>query len=436
MLLELSMLLKRRGTLLHLLLMYLRLLVALRLKLTVFLRLKLIVLLLLKLIVLLLLQRQNALLLVIDDAGVWAAHLLKLWPGCNRLLRDLYMGSDDQCGTFFVFAEELLPILGRLLVKLDLCGLGRRVSLVHRGKFIGGGSRLDAAASTVIADTVIDDCVVDRHVMDVGVVNIRHIDAIDGAVVVEIVAVPIAATVAGAGVAIAIVNTSIEADVQTPEAAMKAIPVAIVPPVAGCPEGAIEGWRGPRSGDPEVASRHIAPVAGCPEIVRLRAGRLLIEKQRWWRFRSLLGGVLGVLINGLIIVLIARLIARIAIVLSVVLVRIVLIRVAVTPVVLVLIALRGRRVVGRVGSMLYRRGTLLVDRGLLLTFIHLTRAENAVACRLAASRVGSWLVGPCILTGLAGLTELAELTGLTGVWELRRLVGVDRSEVYISGIRR
>lgn len=55
---------------------------------------------------------------------------------------------------------------------------------------------------------------------------------------------------------------------------------------------------------------------------------------------------------------------------------------------------------------------------------------------MAASRVGSWLVGPCILTGLAGLTELAELTGLTGVWELRRLVGVDRSEVYISGIRR
>jgi hypothetical protein len=163
---------------------------------------------------------------------------------------------------------------------------------------MGTPGKTAAAAVVGNADIVVDD---DRAIVDVG--DAVDINSVDGGVVVEVVAVPIAPTIAGAYVAEAVVNSPIEADVRAPVAAVEAIEAVVKAPVTRGPKGAIVGGRAPDAGNPVVASWCVAPVAGGPDIVRAGRLRLVVGGQRGRRFGGLfiecgLAGVdLGVVVG-------------------------------------------------------------------------------------------------------------------------------------------
>jgi hypothetical protein len=100
----------------------------------------------------------------------------------------------------------------------------------------GDGAKLNALRPTVIARAVVvvdRDVIHDCPVVDVGDVNVANV--VDAAVVVEIVAVPVSALVAPAGVAAAVVHTTVEADVAAPVAVVEAVSAASESPIRGRP---------------------------------------------------------------------------------------------------------------------------------------------------------------------------------------------------------
>jgi hypothetical protein len=184
-------------------------------------------------------------------------------------------GSRDHGWAASVHVVELLTVLLRFVLVLDLGGHGRDSGTAHGFDLGRPRSVSDAASASVVGDAgvVVDD---DGAVVDVGDVDV---DAVDGAVVVEVVAAPIASVIADAGVAEAVVDAAVKADVGTPEAAVEA-PASVVPaPIAGGPEGAVVGWSAPGAGDPVVAGGSPVPVAWSPDIVWRGGFRLLIDGQ-------------------------------------------------------------------------------------------------------------------------------------------------------------
>jgi hypothetical protein len=139
---------------------------------------------------------------------------------------------------------------------------------------------VEAASAAVVGDAVAHVAILDRAAVDV--VDTGG-DAVDGAVVVEVISVPIPAVIAAAGVAEAVVDTAVEADIAAPVAAMKAPAVAKEAPVAGGPEGAIVGGSAPGAGNPVVAAGAPGPVARGPEIVGIGGLGLLVDGElRGW----------------------------------------------------------------------------------------------------------------------------------------------------------
>jgi len=174
-----------------------------------------------------------------------------------------------------------------------------------------GGLRayVDTAAAAVIRDTVVDGRVVYDDCAVVDVRNPRGVDVINGAVVVEVMPLPVAAMIAVAGVAVAVVDSAVEADVRTPEAAVEDVAVTKEAPVGGGPKSTVEGWGAPCTGNPVVANGRVSPVAGGPEIVgRGRFGLLIDGQRRWGRagfFDRLLTGVyLSVVGRGVVAVVV------------------------------------------------------------------------------------------------------------------------------------
>jgi hypothetical protein len=106
--------------------------------------------------------------------------------------------------------------------------------------------------------------------------DIHDVDAINCPVVIKIVSVPIAAIVAIAGVTEAVVNAAIEADVQTPIAAVEAPAIVIPAPITGGPESAIIRRSAPGAWNPIIACGSPTPVARGPDVVGGRSFRLLI----------------------------------------------------------------------------------------------------------------------------------------------------------------
>jgi hypothetical protein len=180
-----------------------------------------------------------------------------------------------------------LTILLRFTLMLDLSGHGRNTWPAHGFNFGRPRSVGDAASAAVVGDAivVIDD---DSAVVDVGDVDV---DAVDGTVVVEVVAAPVAAVVADAGVAEAVVDATVEANVQTPEATMKAVAVVVPAPIAGRPEGAVVGWSAPGAGNPVVAGGSPVPVAGGPDVVGRGRDGLFIDGQGRRRFVGIFDGL-------------------------------------------------------------------------------------------------------------------------------------------------
>jgi hypothetical protein len=196
-------------------------------------------------------------------------------------------GSCDHGRTALVYVIELFTILLRFTLMLELSGHGRDSGTAHGFNFGRPRPVGDAASAAVVGDAivVIDD---DGAVVDVGDVDV---DAVYGAVVVEVVAAPIATVIANAGVAEAVVDATVEANVRAPEAAMKAVAVVIPAPIAGGPEGAVVGWSAPGAWDPVVAGGSPVPVAGSPDVVRCRGDGLFINRKRRGRLVGVFDGL-------------------------------------------------------------------------------------------------------------------------------------------------
>jgi hypothetical protein len=186
-------------------------------------------------------------------------------------------GSGDHCRATSVLVVELLTVLCGLALKLLLARHGRSAWAAHGRNFGRTRSYVDTASATVVGDAgdVVDD---DWTAIDVGDADA---DAVDGAVVVEVVAAPVSAVVTVTGIAEAIVDAAVEADMRPPVAAMEVIAVAVEAPVTGGPERSIVRWRTPDTGNPVVADGSPAPVAGGPEIVRGRSFGLIVLRQGW-----------------------------------------------------------------------------------------------------------------------------------------------------------
>ena len=217
----------------------------------------------------------------------WAVtRLTGIWT-CDAGLRSDGARCGNHSGTAFVDVIELLAVVGGFALVLDLRRHRGRAPLAvdcDLGRLRTDG---DSATASVIGDAgiVIDD---DGAVVDVG--NASDVDAIDGAVVVEAVSLPVAAVVAVAGVAEAVVNASVEADVKAPEATVEAPAVAVPAPVAGGPERAVVGRSAPCAGNPIVAGGTPVPVAGGPKVVRGRGFGLVVLREGWGRLVGILDG--------------------------------------------------------------------------------------------------------------------------------------------------
>ncbi len=203
--------------------------------------------------------------------GVWA---------CDAGLRSDGSGRCDHSRTALVHVVELLTVLLGLSLILELGRHGRNSGPAHGCDLSRLWPHSDTAPATVVGDAcvVVDD---DGSVVDVGDVDV---DPVDGPVVVEVVTVPVAAVIADAGVAEAVVDAAVEADVQSPEAAMEAPAIVIPAPIAGGPEGTVVGWSAPGAGDPVVTGGCPVPVAGGPDVVGRGGDGLVIDWQRRRRF--------------------------------------------------------------------------------------------------------------------------------------------------------
>ena len=172
-------------------------------------------------------------------------------------------GSRDQSGAAFVHVVELLAVLGRRVLILDLCGHRRRSRAAEGCNFCGLRTSGNASTATVVgyAGIVVYD--------DGAVINMSHVDvdSIHRAVVVEVVSVPVAAVIAEAGVTEAIIDASVEADMGAPVSAAEAPTVVVPAPVTGSPKSSVIRWKTPSAGYPVVAGGRPVPVAGGPDVV-------------------------------------------------------------------------------------------------------------------------------------------------------------------------
>jgi hypothetical protein len=133
------------------------------------------------------------------------------------------------------------------------------------------------AAAAVVGDAIVIAAgAVDDYSAVINVGDAGDVDAVDGAVVVEVMSSPIAAVIPGTGIAEAIRNAAIEAYVLAPVAAMEEIAATIETPVGRSPERSVVGRGAPYPGDPIVACGGPAPIAGGPEIVGRGSFGLLI----------------------------------------------------------------------------------------------------------------------------------------------------------------
>ena len=148
---------------------------------------------------------------------------------------------------------------------------------MHRRQLRGPRPHLETTRSAVETHMGVVHVAGDRAAIDV--VHHRGVDVVDRAVVVEVASAPVTALVAVAGVAEAVVDAAIVADVLAPVA--RVIPVEVIPvaPVAGGPECALVGSLDPGAGHPVIAVRRPGPVAWSPDIAVAGNRRLLVVEQ-------------------------------------------------------------------------------------------------------------------------------------------------------------
>src|SRR5579871_2833619 len=135
--------------------------------------------------------------------------------------------------------------------------------------------RLRTNRTSVIAYSIDSAMISYRPVVDVRNVRVPHVVA--GAVVIEVIVIPMAAFVTVAEVAEAVIDTAVEADVPAPIAGMPEIHAARPAPIAWRPEQSNLGWQHPGTGYPVIAVVSPCPIAWYPDIPRSGYRRLLVH---------------------------------------------------------------------------------------------------------------------------------------------------------------
>lgn len=210
------------------------------------------------------------------------------WPVSRSGTRDARLRSDgarrsNHGRTASVHVVELLTVLRGFALDLELRGHGRRAWAAEGCDLRWLRSRGKATPATVVGNASV---VVDDHGAVVNMSDVDEVNSIDRAVVIEVVPTPVAAVVAESGIAEAVINTAIEADMRTPVPSVKAPTIVVPAPVTGGPKSAIVGGRTPGAGNPVVAGRCPVPVAGRPEIVGSGSLGLIIFREGRRRFVS------------------------------------------------------------------------------------------------------------------------------------------------------
>ena len=178
--------------------------------------------------------------------------------------------------------RKLLAILRRLLPLLDLRVHRRNTLLANCDDFHRQRATSDSAWSVEAhARVVIDGYIVDHRSGDRAVVHLnvcdRHI--VDGPVVVEAVAAPVAALIADSDVAEAVVDASVVANVAAPIAIVVAVASAAKVPVSRRPEIA-HFWRArPCARHPVISAVRVAPISRRPQVTVAGDVRLRIFRQ-------------------------------------------------------------------------------------------------------------------------------------------------------------
>lgn len=140
----------------------------------------------------------------------------------------------------------------------------------------GGGG--DATGTAVVAHAL---CVgFDGSRLLIGVVDVADVHLGDGAVVVVVIASPVAAHEAVAEVAVAVGDAAVEADVGAPVAGMPPPKTSSPAPIARRPEDADGRGEDPGARDPVIAVRPVGPVARGPDIAGAGAEGLGVIGER------------------------------------------------------------------------------------------------------------------------------------------------------------
>src|SRR6266851_8415589 len=170
---------------------------------------------------------------------------------------------------------------GLLVLALHRCD--GDVSLTDRCLFRRGRLGVNAAIAAVVADSIHGDVIDHGLVVDIGDVYVA--DIVYGAVVVQTAALPIAAFVAAADVAIAVIDPAVETDVRTPVAYMPDERSASPAPIAGGPQELRLRGEHPRARHPVVILVIVAPgpIPRRPNVSIAGNRGLLVDRQfgRW-----------------------------------------------------------------------------------------------------------------------------------------------------------
>jgi hypothetical protein len=137
-----------------------------------------------------------------------------------------------------------------------------------------------ASRAAVEADVLVGVVIDNRTVIHVGHERRPNMD--HRSVVEEPASAPVAALEAVAVIPETVMDTAVESDVPSPITFVPPVGTVAPAPEAGRPEHAHLRRKNPRSGDPVIRASIIipGPIARRPEIALLRAGRLLIDRQR------------------------------------------------------------------------------------------------------------------------------------------------------------
>ena len=185
-------------------------------------------------------------------------------------------------GMTLIVVERQRWIFRRNLHVLGLLPRRRHVMLAGGGNLLWCRLRCctaGAAIETHVGDVVDDDGLI----VDVADLHVR--DVVDGTVIEESAATPIAAFVALAGIAVAVRYAAVEADFRGPIAFVKGIDAVVPAPVSRRPQQRRLWRQYPRPRHPVIASVVIpGPIARRPDVARCRDRRLVVSWQ--WRRRD------------------------------------------------------------------------------------------------------------------------------------------------------